>query len=124
MLLAKLSSVAFFLENPIILTVACVTATLHQLAEEATEVIIVGLFFEIQITAVLEVLRELLGALSSQLLDRGLNLLFLNSVILIVFIFTGEALPRKRSLEEVEQDVTDGLHVVSPSLLNADMSVD
>ena len=41
------------------------------------------------------------------MLDRGLNLLFLDTVILVVFIFAGEALPRQRSLEEVEQYVTD-----------------
>ena len=93
LLLTQLCGVALFLENPIILTVACVTATLHESSEEATEVIIVRPFFKIQIAAVLEVLRELFGALSCQLLDRSLNFLFLDTVVFVIFIFSGKALP-------------------------------
>ena len=62
--------------------------------------------------------------MSCQLLDRGLNLLFLDTVVLVIFIFSGKALPGQRTLEEVKQYVADRLHIISSGLLNADMSVD
>ena len=62
--------------------------------------------------------------MSCQLLDRGLDFLFLNTVVLVIFIFSGKALPGQRTLEEVKQYVTDRLHIISTGLLDADMSVD
>ena len=53
-----------------------------------------------------------------------MNFLFFDSVILIILVFTCEALPRERSFKEVQKNIADGLHVVSPRLLNADVGVD
>ena len=53
-----------------------------------------------------------------------MNFLFFDSVVLIVLVFTCEALPRERSFKEVQENIADGLHVVSPCLLNADVGVD
>ena len=106
------------------MAVVCVATALKQLAEEAAQVVIVGALVEIQILAVLQVLGELFGAAARQLLDRRLDLLLLDAVVLIILVLSRQALPGQRSLKEVKQDVPNALHIVTTRLLDADMCVD
>jgi len=54
-----------------------------------------------------------------------LNFLFFDFVVLIVLVLAaGESLPWEGALEEVKEDVSDRLHVVSSGLLDSDVSVD
>ena len=55
---------------------------------------VVGLLFELEASAVLHELTELTWVASTQLLQRSLNLLFLDVVVLFVLGATRETLPR------------------------------
>ena len=86
LLLAKLLSVALFLQNPIELPIIRVAAALHEATVEASEVVVIGALLKIQIPAVLQVLAKLFRRVSRQLLNRGLDFLFLNAIVLVVLV--------------------------------------
>lgn len=116
--------VALFFENPVVHAVRLPTIVLHASSPETSEEVVIGSLFEIQILAVVQVLVEFLGGTSAKLLDSGLNFLLFDLVILVVFVLSGKSLPGELPLQEVKQDVTDGLHIVAAGLLNANMGVD
>ena len=87
--------------------------------EETNASSVVRFLLKLERAAVLHELAELNGMSAAQLLQRRLNLLFLNVVVLFVLAAPGEALPRQSSLDEVQQDVADSLQVVSSGLLNS-----
>ena len=58
------------------------------------------------------------------MLNCGLHLLLLDAIVLVVLGLAGQTLPGKLAFKEVQQDVADGLHIVSPGLLDANVSVD
>jgi len=95
----------------------------HKLFEQSSQVVVVGLLLEHHVFAVHQVLCELFGSASGELLNRRLNFFLLNLVVLVVLVLASEALPRQCTLQEVQEDVTDTLHVISARLLDADVSV-
>ena len=107
LLLSKLLGVTLLLKNPIELSIIGVATALHEPTVEASEVVVVGALFEVEIAAVLEVLAELFWRIASQLLNRSLNLFLFDAIVLVIFVFTSEALPREGTLEEIEQDVAN-----------------
>ena len=92
--------------------------SLHAALEEADASAIVGLLLEFQRSAVLHELTELAGVSTAQLLKGSFDLLLLDGVVLFILGTAGESLPWKLALEQVEQNVTDGLKIVSSRLLN------
>lgn len=67
---------------------------------------------------------ELPGEPGAQLLDGGGELLLADLLVLHLLVVGAEALPREGPLQEVDENVPDGLEVVPPALLDAEMSVD
>jgi len=55
----------------------------------------------------------------AKLLERRLDLLLLNVVVLFILRAAWESLPGKLALEEVEEHVANSLEIVSPRLLNS-----
>lgn len=86
---------------------------LHAALEVVEALTIVGLLLEFERSAVLHVLAELARVTAAELLKTGLNLLLLDVVILLVLGATRETLPRQLALDEVEQDVTDSLQIIT-----------
>ena len=62
---------------------------------------------------------ELFWLVLAQILDRSFFLLLFDICVLLRLGSTWQTLPRERSFQEVKDDVTDGLQVISPRLLNA-----
>jgi hypothetical protein len=121
--LSQLRSVALLLKNPVELAISRPARLRHKSSPEALEIVVIRALFEIQILAVIQILVELLWRPTTQLLYGSLNLLLLDSVVLVVLVFSSEALPRQRAFQEVEQDVAKGLYIVSPSLLDSNVRV-
>ena len=96
----------------------------EEVAEHAAEVGDVGLGLELERAAVGEVLGELRGAALAQGGDGDGLLLLHNELVLLGGRLGLEALPGKAALEEVDEDVADGLEVVTAGLLDAEMVVD
>ena len=69
-------------------------------------------------------LLEFFRLIAAELLDGGLLLLFLNVGVLLGLGSTRESLPRKGAAQEVKDNVTNGLEIVSSGLLVTKMGVD
>lgn len=111
-------------ENPVELPVIIVAILRHHGLEQTAQVVVVGLLFKLKVATVLQVLHELFRNASRQLLDRGLALFVPNFIVLLVFVFSLEALPRQLAFQKVEQNVANRLEVITTRLLDADVRVD
>lgn len=121
-LLRNLLSLLF--ENPVVLVVVVVAALVHEVLEYFAHVVVVGSLFELEVAAVLEIDVELLGHAPGQRLDRRRDLLVLYSVVLVIFGFALQTLPWQTALQEVYQDESDRLEVVSSALFDTQMGID
>ena len=93
--------------------------SLHAILEKSDARAIVGLLLKLELAAVLHELAELVRVTAAKFFKTGLNLLFLDVVVLLVFAATGKALPRQRAFDEVDQHVADRLEVIAPRLLDS-----
>jgi len=93
----------------------------HAGLKEAQAGPVVGLLLEIELSAVLHELLELVGVSAAELLKGRLNLLLFDSGVLLVLGATWESLPWELTLKEVQKDMAYGLQVVSPGLLDSFM---
>lgn len=107
LLLSQLCCVALFLKNPIKGSVVLIAASLEQRAEELSQIVIVRLFFKVEISCILQILRKLFWSIPCNLFNCSLNFLLLNAIIFVILILACKSLPRQRSLEEVQENVTD-----------------
>jgi len=103
----------FVLAQPVLLPgevhdAAVKFVALHARLEEVDAKAVVWLLFKFQLAAVLHELAELNWMASAQLLQRRLNLLLLDVVVLLILGATGQTLPGKRTLEQIQEDVADG----------------
>ena len=96
----------------------------EEVTEHASEVGDVGLGLELERAAVGEILGKLGGAALAEGGDGNGLLLLHNELVLLGGRLGLEALPREAALEEVDEDVADGLEVVTAGLLDAKMVVD
>ena len=80
----------------------------HALLEKRDAKCIVWLFLESQLTAVSNILVELLGIPTAQFLEWDLQLLLLDVLVLLILILAGKALPWETASDEVQQDVAYG----------------
>ena len=97
---------------------------IHAALEQLDDVPVVWVLGETQTSAVVHELSELLWLVFAQLVDGRLFLLLFDGSVLLGLGSAWQTLPWQRALQEVEQDVTDGLQVVSSGLLIAQMSVE
>ncbi len=100
-----------------------IAAGLHEAAEDLTHEVVIGFLLELQVFAVLNVPVKLFWAISSQLLYCSLNLFLFDTIVLVVLVFAGKSLPGQTAFKKVEQNVANGLHIVSARLLYANVSV-
>lgn len=96
---------------------------LHAAFEQADDVAVIRVLGEAEATAVMHELLELFGLVAAEVLDRSLLLLLLDVSVLFSLRAAGQALPREGTAQEVKDNVTDGLEVISPGLLVAEVSV-
>ena len=87
LLLAKLLSVTLLLQNPIKLTIVCITATFHEASIETSQIVIIRTLLKIQIAAVLQILAKFFWTVSGQLFDSSLNFLLLDAIVFVILVF-------------------------------------
>lgn len=85
---------AFFLEDPVELTVVVISNSGHDLLEQASEVVVVRLLFELQAATIGNVFLELFRDTSGKLLHCSLAFLLADLVVFVIFVLASEALPR------------------------------
>lgn len=96
----------------------------HASFEQPQNVLVVGVFSELQLAAVVHEFAELLGMALAQLVHSDFELLLLDVVVLLILRASGQTLPRETASQEVQQHVANCLEVVPPRLFVADVSVD
>ena len=115
---------ARLLKHPVILIIVVVPALVHQVLENLPHIVVVRSLLEFEVPTVLQVSVEFFRHAARQRLDGCRDLLIFDSIILVILVFALKTLPRQRSLQEVDEDETDGLEVVTPTLLDAKMCID
>ncbi len=104
--------------------VVCVTLASEKVAEHASEVGNVGLGLKFEGSAVGEVFGELRWAALAESRNCDRLLLFHDKFVLLGGRLGLESLPRKASLEEVDQYVTNRLEIVTTRLFDTQVVID
>lgn len=112
------------LHAPVEDVVVLVALTNKQVAEELAKVRVVRLVVEAKRPGVVQKDAELVGETTAQEVGRSGHLLLHDPVVLLLLGRSLEALPGQGATEEVHEDVSEGLQVITTSLLNAQVSVD
>ena len=117
----------FVLGQPVLLPgvikdTAVKVVPLHAGVEEADASPIVGLLFELEGAAVLHEFFELRGVAATKLFKRSIDLLLFDRVVLFVLASARQTLPGERSLEKVEDYVTDRFQIITSTLFDSLMS--
>lgn len=85
---------------------------------------VVGFLVKEKGSAIVQIAGKLVWGTFAQRLDGSGYLPLRNSLVLLLFGGRPQALPRKRASHEVDEDVSQRLHVISPRLFDTTMSVD
>mmetsp|Transcript_10264 Transcript_10264/g.36488 ORF Transcript_10264/g.36488 Transcript_10264/m.36488 type:complete len:377 (+) Transcript_10264:1-1131(+) len=93
------------------------------LPEQVPKVVVVRLVVKPQAPAVVQVAHELLWKLLAKHLDGRGHLPLADLLVLLLLGRRLEALPRQGPSQEVQQDVTQGLQVVPPALLDPQVRI-
>ena len=75
--------------------------TVKALLEKTNHELVVRILFKLQLSAVLHELLEFYRVTLAQLLERSLDLLFLDIIILVVLVAAWETLPRQTPPQEI-----------------------
>jgi len=120
-----LSGPLFALEDgPVELIIANKAAPFKQISEQHSQGVVIGLIGKAVCLHDVQVLRKFDGVSLSQDLWWRLAFLLANGFVLQLLVGDVETRPRKRSSEEVQEDVAQALEVVTATLLAATMGVD
>ena len=86
--------------------------------------LVVGLFLEFQFPCVVQKVLEFFGVTFAKIFDACDRLLDFNLLVFLLFGLGWETLPRQRATNEVHEDYSYLLQVISPSLLDAQVGVE
>jgi hypothetical protein len=100
------------------------SVSLHAALEKADDVGVIWVLSETECSAVVHEFSELFRLVLAQFFHGHFFLLFFDVGIFLLLGSAWKSLPWKRSLQEVQQHVTNGFQIVSSGLLVADVSVD
>jgi len=97
---------------------------LHAAFKQADYVAVVRILREAKTATVVHKLLEFLGLVAAEILNRRLLLLLLDVGVLFSLRPSGKALPRQRTFQEVQNDMTDRLQVIASRLLVTKVGID
>ena len=107
--------------DPVEEAVAAFPSLHHRRAEQISQILIVGSFIEAKLATVVEVHVEGGREALAEVLQTHAQLGVQNSLVFFLLRLRTQTLPRKAATEEVQQHIAEGLEVVSPTLLDAEM---
>jgi len=119
-----LSILLVLVDGPIEDIVILETLTDEEIAEDLSEVGVVGLVIEAEGASVVEVDGELVGEASAENFSWGGHLLLHDTVVLLLLGSSFQTLPWKRATAEVEHNISKRLHIITTRLLDTQVSVD
>jgi hypothetical protein len=138
--LHNLPALAVVQLHPVVLAVFDLASALERLGEQLTQVVVVGGVLKTKVADVAKVLVELLCSelalmISERIMKRtregvaeildGRGLLLLANLLVLLLVGSRlKALPWQSTTEEVHENVTEGLEIVSAGLLASQVGVD
>ena len=96
---------------------------LHAASKQTQKELVIRFLFKLERSTILHVILELSRTSLAQRLNRGLLLLLFDGRVLLVLVLSRQPLPRKLSLQKVEENVSDAFKVITPTLLLAQVCV-
>ena len=93
-------------------------------SEHRDQLLVVGLFLEFQFPCVVQKVLEFFGVTFAKIFDACDRLLDFDLLVFLLFGLGWETLPWQRAANEVHQDYSYLLQVVSPRLLDAQVSIE
>lgn len=112
------------LDTPVENIVVLVALANKEVSEELAEVRIIGLVVKAKSTGVVQKYAKFIGKATAKEIGRCGHLLLHDTVILLLFSSGLETLPGECTAEEIHENISKRLEVISASLLNAKVSVD
>ena len=112
-----LSILLILVDGPIEDVVVLEAFTYEEVAEDLTQVGVVGLVIEAKAACVVEVDSELVGKATAKHFGWGGHLLLHNAIVLLLLRGRFETLPRQATAAEVQHHVAERLHVITARLL-------
>jgi hypothetical protein len=112
------------LDTPVEDVVVLVTLTDKEITEELAEVGVVRLVVEAKSTSIVQENPKFVGESSAKEIGRGGHLLLHDAVVLLLLGSSLEALPRQSTTQEVHEDISERLKIISAGLLDTQVSVD
>jgi len=112
------------LDSPVEHVVHLVPLPHKQVPEQLAQILVIWLVLKAQGPHVVQVHRELRREALAEGFHWSRHLLLADPVILLLLGLRFQALPRKRSTQEIHEDVPQPLKVVAPRLLDAQVGVD
>jgi len=112
------------LDAPVKHVVILISLSNKEVAEELAEVGVVRLVIEAQCACVIKENTEFVRKAAAKKIGGSGHFLFHDTVVLLLLCGRLETLPRQSSSQEVHEDVSKRLEVISTSLLNAQVGVD
>lgn len=110
--------------HPIILSILNFTGVLQRLGEQISKVVVVGGIFEPEVSDVTQVLIDLIWESVAKILNSSGLLLLTDLLVLLLVSSSLQPLPGKATTEEVHENVTESLQIVSSGLLTTQMGID
>mmetsp|Transcript_16937 Transcript_16937/g.33938 ORF Transcript_16937/g.33938 Transcript_16937/m.33938 type:complete len:319 (+) Transcript_16937:608-1564(+) len=95
-----------------------------EIAEKLSQVPIIRLIVETERAHVVQVSSELLRETFAQLLHGSAHLLFRDLLIFLLLVRSAQALPRQATAVEVHEHISEGLQIITTTLLDTQMRVD
>lgn len=123
-LLNGLPSFAVVELHPIVLTILDLSSVLQCLGEQIPKIVVIRGILEAKISDVAQVLVEFLGEAITEVLDSSGLLLLSNLLVLLLVGRSLESLPWKSSSQEIHENMSQCLEIVSSRLFSAQVSVD
>ncbi len=104
------------LKGPVVHVIQFVTFSVEQFLKHFSQVAVIGLIFELQGSAVVEVSGEFNGQALAQDFNGSGHLLLHNLVVLFLLVVGLNTLPRQKSSHQINQHITNSLQIISSTL--------
>mmetsp|Transcript_25048 Transcript_25048/g.57679 ORF Transcript_25048/g.57679 Transcript_25048/m.57679 type:complete len:367 (+) Transcript_25048:66-1166(+) len=117
------AALGVFQDGPVEDVVVLETTAHKEVPEELSKVAVVRLVLKAQRTNVDEVGHKLLRKTFAEYLRRCRHLLFTDLLVFLFLVRSSQTLPRQTTPNEIHEDVTQCLQIVSPALLDSEMGI-
>ena len=123
-LLGKACLKVGLLDVPVVHEIKVEAFSHKRLPEHRNKLLIVRLLLKLELASIVHEVLELLGLAPTQVFHRSDCFLDFDLLILLVFSFSRQPLPRQSAFDKVHEHNADLLQVISPRLFDAQVGIE